>query len=76
MVALVVAVGQVSLRLLANVLSMFVSWVGYSRSVKEVQWPFPIVWPPERATTSVGVKDFVDKESRMTVALLDGAGRF
>lgn len=36
--------------------------------MKEVQWPIPIVWPPERATTSVAVKF-------LAVVLLDGGGR-
>lgn len=51
------------------------SWVGYSRSVKEVQWPIPIVWPPDRATTSVASKFFVARDVRMVLALLVGAGR-
>lgn len=46
-------VGQVFLKLLAKVLSIVGSTVGYRRSVKDVQWLIPIVWPPESATASV-----------------------
>ena len=35
-----------------------------------------MVWPPERATTSTGLNPLVASESRITVALLVGAGRF
>lgn len=34
-----------------------------------------MVWPPDKATTSVGVKFLVARELRIVVALLVGAGR-
>lgn len=43
--------------------------------MKEVQWLMPMVWPPDRATTSVAVKFFVARDVRMAEALLDGGGR-
>lgn len=43
--------------------------------MKEVQWPRPMVWPPERATTSVAVKFLVAKDVRRAEVLLDGGGR-
>ena len=36
----------------------------------------PIVWPPERATTSVGSKFLVARLARMVLALEKGAGKF
>lgn len=69
------AVGQLVLRLLANVLSMVESWLGYRRSVKEVQWLIPMVWAPERATTSVGSKSLAARRARRVVVLAVGATR-
>lgn len=43
--------------------------------MKEVQWPRPMVWPPESATTSVAVKFLVAKDVRRAEVLLDGGGR-
>lgn len=43
--------------------------------MKDEQWLIPMVWPPDRATTSVGVRFLVARAERMVVALLDGAGR-
>lgn len=63
------------LRRLAKLLSMEESWVGYKRSVNDVQWLMPMVWPPESATTSVGLNFLVASEERMILALLKGAGR-
>ena len=35
----------------------------------------PMVWPPERDTTSVGSRFLVARELRMVVVLLEGGGR-
>lgn len=43
--------------------------------MKDVQWPIPIVWPPESATTSVAVRPLGESEFNSTVVLLDGGGR-
>lgn len=43
--------------------------------MKEVQWPIPMVWPPERATTSVASRFLVASLVRRTLVLLVGAGR-
>lgn len=45
-------------------------------AVKELQWLMPMVWPPERATTSVGSKFLVARLERMAAALAKGAGKF
>lgn len=43
--------------------------------MKELQWPTPMVWPPERATRSVASRFLVARKVRRTLALEVGAGR-
>ena len=75
-VALVSIAGHVALRLFAKVLSMTGSWVGYKRLVNDGQLAIPIVWPPDRATTSVASRFLVDRLRRISAALENGGGRF
>lgn len=43
--------------------------------MKEVQWDIPMVWPPESATTSVGVNPFWPREFNKVVVFAEGGGR-
>lgn len=71
----VTLVGHVNLRLLKKVWSIVGSRVGKIRRVKEEQWAIPMVWPPDSATTSVGVNPFVEREVNSVVVLAVGGGR-
>lgn len=44
--------------------------------MKDGQWLIPMVWPPERATTSVGSRFLVARLARMALALAVGGGKF
>lgn len=74
-VLVVFRTGHVFLRLLKKVWSIVGSRDGKRRDSKEVQWAIPMVWPPESATTSVGLNPFCAREFNMVVVLAKGGGR-